>query len=802
MGHLRKSFSGKRIIIMAVLTVCTAGTLAVFKEGKRPRLHDLLSTKLSGAAFEIIMKLLPQGMANPALDDGEVFSYFARPSYQLGIRDEPFATQVIDGQLWTGSAEYMVLFGDPPKPHKQRIYTLYKGHLPCIVYHVNQEGIDYTVRAFQFWLDRKDNSGPVNFVQIKAENRGGQAATARFGGGFRYGLKDHRCQQLKQTRFNPAWKYEMKDGAAIRNNKIIYTASMAPDSLQARPGKAYERPFGVLSRKSPCCISMYEKELGPGGSFTAEFAVPQYPAPLSEKERLLESSFAERLAAMEEYWEGLLSRSATFYVPEKKVTDASRSYLVHLLMSQDILSERKVEQHVNRLHYNRFWLRDSSFFVSMYEKYGYHDVGRKLLRRFFDYQDKNGNFLSQPGQLDGWGQSLWALGEHARFTRDKEFARECLPHVKKAVGWLEEVVADDAWGVMPPTDALDNEMVSGRYTGHNFWALNGLTGAIDICELLSEDELAAEYRAFREEYRGRFLEALREVAKKRDGVIPPGLDVPGGTPWGNLLPVYPGKIMDPFDPLVTRTFDDYRQNHMKEGVGMWHESLHHYLTERVAQTALVRGEPEKAVHDFYSMLLHTGSCHEGFEWNIYPWDSRDYCADISGMQHCNFPPHGWYAADLNILFRNMLVREEDDELHLASAISPEWARPGQKIAVENAPTYFGEVSYTMEFKEGGAAFSFKREDRRQNSAGPRAVLLHLPYFVETVSVSMDGRELEVGERGVLLPGPCFKEANAECELTIEWRRMDTEEYSYKSMVDWYKAEYRKRWEESRMSKKK
>ncbi len=792
-------FSGKRrtkrIIIGAVLTLCAAGTLAGEIGGKKPRIQDLISTKVRGAAFEILMRLLPQGMTNPSIDDAGPFSYFARPSYQLGIRGEPFAAQVIDGQIWTGSAEWMVLFGDPPVPHTQRIYTLYKGYLPCITYEAEKNGVHYTVRAFHFWLENKHDSPPVNFVQIRAENNSSGNARAVFGGGFRYGLKDHRCQQMKQANFNPLWRYRMSEHAAVRDNKIIYTMSAAPTEMRSRPGKTYEREFSVLSRKSPCCISLYKKELSPGESFVAEFTVPQYPASLSMEERLREVSFSERLSALESYWEGWLDKGASFHVPEQKVTDATRSYVIHALMSQDIVSEHEVEQHVNRLHYNRFWLRDSAFFVSMYEKYGYEDVARKLLRHFFDYQSESGNFLSQPGQLDGWGQSMWALGEHARFTRDREFALECLPYVRRAVDWLQKAVSNDAWGVMPPTDAFDNEMISGRYTGHNFWAINGLEGAVSVCGPAGEKELAAEYARFKEDYREHFLSVLRDVARQRNGVIPPGLDVPGGTSWGNLLPVYPGKIMDPFDPLVTNTFADYRENHMKEGIGTWHKSLHHYLTERVAQTALVRGEQEKAVRDFYSMLLHTGSCHEGFEWSIFAWDNRDYCIDAAGAQLCNFPPHGWYAVDLNILFRNMLLREEDDVLHLASALSPEWAKPGERIEVKDAPTYWGVVSYSIEFEEEGSVLTFSLQKNEGDRSPPGKVRFHLPYFVKTRSVTMDGEELVFDDKAVDLPESCFAGEEKQCTLRISWGRLPVEEMSYRNMVKWYKEEYKRRWRE-------
>jgi len=511
---------------------------------------------------------------------------------------------------------------------------------------------------------------------------------------------------------------------------------------------------------------------------------------------LASADFDERLSAFTDYWEGWLAKGASFRVSEDKVNNATRSYVIHALMSQDVISEDEVEQHVNRLQYNHFWLRDSSFFVSFYEKWGYPEVSRSLCRHFFEFQKDSGNFLSQPGQLDGWGQAMWSFGTHVRYNGDVYFAEEALPFVERAVEWLDRSIAKDPWGLMPATDAFDNEMILGHYTGHNLWALTGLDGAIDLCETAGRDDLADEYRALRSDYHARFIERLRAVAAARDGIIPPGLDVPGGTSWGNLLAVYPGHIIDPHDPLVDATFEYYRDQRMEEGVSMWFKSLHHYVTERVAQTALIRGEQEKAVSDFYGMLLHTGSCHEGFEWSVFPWSGRDYCITLPGFQMCNFTPHGWYAISFDLLFRNMLVREEGDEIHLLSAISPEWAKPGDRIEVKDAPVWIkgenglfhGRISFTVDFDERGATLNL--DGPRLNYKGdPGAKLIfHAPYFARLTSVSSPATVMADDPNAALIPFGAK-------QVRFDWERIPVEHKSYADSVQWYKDEYRRRWNE-------
>jgi len=784
-----KSMSRKKHALLglsaaaALLAFALTGAPAADRPRARPL--DLLNTKVRNGLINLLMDALPKPMADPAIDRGPVFSYFLRPSIQLGIRGEPFATQVVDGHLWTGAAEWVPFAAG--EPVSQRIWTLYKGYLPCVQYSFERDGVTYTVRAFQFPLEGGSPGAlPVNFIRISAKNTSASPRTAQLGGGFMYGIKDHRSPQMRQVKWSPFWRYRMTGRAALRGGRIIYAFGQKPDGLFQGPGKEYDRPFLVSRGDKPACIALYQRGLGPGEEFYADFAVPHYPAEAAMEDRLAGADFDERLAAFEAYWEGWLDRGARFEVSEDKVVHASRSYVIHALMSQDIISDNEVEQHVNRFQYNRFWLRDSSFFVSMYEKWGQPEVAEKLCRHFFDYQRDDGNFVSQRGQLDGWGQAMWALGTHVRYTGDEEFAEEALPYVERAVGWLERALEEDEWGLMPPTDAFDNEMILGRYTGHNFWALTGLSAAADLCEAAGGGHRCEAFRGLGESYRQNFMRRLREVAAERGGVIPPGLDVPGGTDWGNLLAVYPGRVMDPRDPLVSNTFEYVRRRRMKERIAMWQQSLHHYITERIAQTALMRGEQELAVRDFYGMLLHTGSCHEGFEWSIFPWDGRDYCIEAGVYQLCNFPPHGWYAACFNLLFRNMLVREEEGELHLCSALSPQWAKPGDAVKVTGAPTPFGKVSYELSFSEGWARMRFSPEWRHE----PERVVVHVPYFLELKEARANGRPIEAAGDEIEAPAGPF-------ELELSFSRKALPHQSYQEAVEWYKQEYRKRRESGR-----
>jgi len=58
-------------------------------------------------------------------------------------------------------------------------------------------------------------------------------------------------------------------------------------------------------------------------------------------------------------------------------------------------------------------------------------------------------------------------------------------------------------------------------------------------------------------------------------------------------------------------------------------------------------------------------------------------------------PHGWACAEFMLLLRDMLFFEAsedtDPHIYLAPGIQPAWLGNGEKIAVSNAPTAFGQA---------------------------------------------------------------------------------------------------------------
>lgn len=752
-----------------------------------------LITKLELLILNFLPKLTKQGtLVHPQIDEeSSIFSFFSKPIMQLGCRGAKKASAVTpEGFLYTGAIELTFFTGIPLKLINQRIKTLYDGYYPLICYNVNdlEEKIVYSFKIFQYWLQDPLKSPPINHVLISIKNNSKISKNCSFGVGVVKPKGNHRPDGdfinsgLRQTPFNE-WKYSINGKEVYCDERLVYMTDQSPDIKWKFKNTLYKVPFNNKSSKKACCIFQFDINLKPDEIKSIYLKVPHYPIPKTKTkiiEDLRTTNWDEAFKRFKKEWKELLNEGMQIELPERKVIDTYRTSLMFNLMCQEFKDD-KIIQKVNRFQYNKFWIRDASFFSRMFGIFGRKEIVKGVLLNFLEYQDEKGNFLSQSGQLDGWGQTLWAFGEYLKLYKDLEFAKTIFPYVLKAIEWLKSHLKN---GLMPSTNAFDNEMIIGMYTGHNFWTLHGLDGAIFLAHFLNDDEHVEEFKQIYRNLKNRLIKYLR-ILTKDSKIIPPGLEFKIGIDWSNLLMIYPTKILDPKDPLTQNTLNYYRKHKMKEGLSTWGPYLHHYVTERIAISELILNHQRRVLNDFYSMLLHTGSCNEGFEMAIFPWGNRDYECRLGPIKAMsNYPPHGWFACNYNVLLRMMLIREEDDNLHLISALSPQWLQPGSKISVENAQTRFGIINFDIHSENDG----FKLHFNANWDDKPTKIIIHRPFFVKIKKYFVNETKFNfnMGDLIELEPN--------NFSLKIKWESIPENLINYDSMVDQYKRNYRKIYE--------
>lgn len=748
-------------------------------------------------------------MVSPSIDQpGQPFSYFSKPTDEIGVMGAEAATEITpEGYLRTGFGELMFFSGPTLEPVSVRIRTLEAGHLPIFHYELERDGISYRFTVFAASLDGKPDGLLINFIRVEMKNVSTQPTRAIFSTAIRYDALsttgephgDNRFQrpatgifpgayrQLGET-FNRQWANSFDAGHFFREGRLLYSfpAGYAARSYTLRDRYRNLHPPGIgqpahlnVEPETPVGIVTYSRMLKPGETATLDFKMPVVPTADSATIAAIDrAGFDATKAQTIAYWNNIVAPGMQISLPESKPVDTFYSNLVYDLIAIDHIGPDYI-QTVNKLHYHTFYLRDGADIAHSYDVTGYAQIAKECLEFFAKSQKPDGNFLSQPQQYDGWGEAVWGYAQHYRITHDKAFAEWALPQIARAVDWLRQARAADPLHMIPASNVRDNEFVPGHLTGYNFLALSGLKLAIQMAAETGHADLAQSWQVEYDDFRQAFLKVLDAQAAANNGYIPPALDSQkGGYDWGNLLAVVPEPTLDPYDPRVTATLKATQAKYA-EGIMTYADGffLHHYLTIKNTLTETIRGDQEQAVNEFYALLVHTSSTNAGFEFKIRPWGDRDFGDNLA--------PHGWFAAEYRTLLRSMLVREEGNSLHLLSVVSPAWIGKGKTISVRQAPTNFGPIAFTLDQPQDGVAVLHMNS---AFTAPPEALVVHLPWFVDLKSAAADGKSVRPVNGSLSVPAGT---RTIEFHWTV---KPGAPRMSYDRAVADYKAEYARRYQ--------
>jgi len=395
-------------------------------------------------------------MVSPEIDSQPgPFSYYSKPTDELGVFHAPSGTEVTpEGYLYTGFGELMFFVGPEQTPVSSRVRTLEEGYLPVLSYTVTHMGIEYRFTMFSASLGAGQSQGPVvNFVRVTVKNPSSLSRTAFLTTAIRYQAEqttetasgDNRFRrpieatgigQFQQPGedFSKEWTYSCEGGAFLRDGRVLYLFPQQPEprlSLTLR--SHYNRVHPLVATKldieptTPTSAAAYTVTLAPGESRSLDFRMPLVPIQTGTPEfAMLDAArFDDAHRGVVAFWREMLGRGMKIELPEAKVTDTFRASLLYNLLALNVVDGQFV-QTVNQFQYHRFYLRDSADLVRMYDATGYSDIAGQVLSLFPSRQEADGNFLSQPGQYDGWGEALWTYGEHYRRTHDLLFAESCI----------------------------------------------------------------------------------------------------------------------------------------------------------------------------------------------------------------------------------------------------------------------------------------------------------------------------------------------------------------------------------------
>jgi hypothetical protein len=596
----------------------------------------------------------------------EPFDYFANSWSVIGLKDYQDATRLTPQNelLLANQTKARLVVGPARTPlSRKQTKTLLDGWLPVVLLQTEEAGTRYeftlwatplpTVRDWRAAFDwPTEGENFMNWIAVKARNLSGTATTASV--------------RLERVGTNAAtlaaWSAPLEAGQTAAT---CFRIPFAPATAAVAP--APERPTVWLERTI-------------------------------------------------RYWRDRLAGGARIEVPCSKAAAALKAVHVQQFIDNDHGVLKGGEG-----FYDEFYIRDGAYQILQFEEGGFADAAGKAIEPYLQAQRADGRFETQKGQFDANGQALWALWQYWKITGDRAFLQRAYPPMRRAVAWIKQArrqapAGSPFAGVLPNAVADGEFLWEGKHhiVGYDFWNLRGLWCAVDAAQALGEAGDASDFRDEANAYRAAIDAAWRSTGLPH---FPPSWEK-AGTHWGNTETLWPTELFAPDDPRITASMGELRQTFLGgfvEGTARWSGSpdvIHPYMSAYTTMAALVRGEHEQFVKEFYWYLLHSTASH-AFPEGVY-YKQRLAWSDTI--------PHATGAANYAFLLRHALIHERGDELHLLMGVPDWWLEPHRVIRVENAPTHFGPLNLRVRGRAKGVVVEFDRPRR----SPPAHVILHLP----------------------------------------------------------------------------
>lgn len=457
-------------------------------------------------------------------------------------------------------------------------------------------------------------------------------------------------------------------------------------------------------------------------------------------------------------WQSHGDRGVRLVLPDARLAEAVEANRRFLLLLHD-----GDEITPGPATYHRFWFRDAAYLLAALDRYGYHDEVTQVLVSYPDRQRNDGFFFSQRHEWDANGAALVALADHHRITRDAGLVEAMVGPIAKGVHWIDRTRRSGGKrrdprlaGLLPAGVSAEHFGPFDYYYWDDFWAVAGLRAGAEMLAAIDQPEAAADARRFATEMWTDVEASLGLVAERLGtGAIPAGprrrFD-PGAI--GSLVACAPLDLLPATDGRIAATAELIRDRFtLADGrafyQGISHTGLGTYLTMHLAAVELRAGD--RRCLDRLDWMLDVATPTWTWPEAIHP----RLPGGCMGDGH-----HGWAAADFLTLVRDLLVREVDGGLALATLVPAAWY--GQGWEVHDAPTAWGRASYAVRWHGDRVAMLWEVEphagmdpprltapglDASWSATEPRGEALLGPVPPPPEGVSGDGAPWTIGGTG-------------------------------------------------------
>jgi hypothetical protein len=416
--------------------------------------------------------------------------------------------------------------------------------------------------------------------------------------------------------------------------------------------------------------------------------------------------------------------------------------------------------------YTRSWIRDGATMSAALLRMGCVDEVRDFLAWYATHQAADGNVpcvvdRNGPDWLpehDSHGQFVFTLAEYFRFTGDRAFAAALWPAARRAIHYLESLLATRrtpefraperraCFGILPESASHEGYLAQPVHAyWDDFWALRGIGDGVELAQALGEVSEATRLRNLRDELGACLYQSIDTTIAAR------GLDyIPGSVEWADFDPSATATAIATTDAAerlapaaLAWTFDEYLRGLRKRRRGEIDWNNYSAYEIRILGALVRLGRCDDA-HELLEFFL---ADRRPMGWNQWPEISW---RDLRSPGHLGDVPHAWIGAEYVLAVLGMFAyeRPSDAALVIAAGISDAWLDAG--VVVEGLATWWGPLRYSMR-REGTHVL---RIDAAPGlTMPPGGVVVSVPPSARPlVAVEVDGEPLDAfGADGVRLP---------------------------------------------------
>ena len=586
------------------------------------------------------------------------------------------------------------------------------GFLPILqTRYVDGTGVRYRQESFAARIPQ--TSSLVSFVRVEVDARGAKRAVA-----VRFGSSVTGLRRVGTTL------------ARAGNTQLVFQQG------------ASARPTSVSYR------------IAAGTRRTVTVAWLVTPAPLKPL-ALDDAAYADARASVGRYWKERLAGGMQVTVPEPAVANALRALLVQSL----VLTWRYSIGNP----YEQFSFPESPDVARVMAEYGLAPVARSILRT---------SLTRDETRYRNWkrGERLVALAEYYRLSGDGALIRQTTPLLRRWVAdFGRQLSANGRTGL--EKGLLDPERYSsdipdevyGLHSQAVVW--EGLRSMAGVWRQTGDGALAARSSAVAARL-GQGIRLAVGASQRRLGdgslFVPVSLldrEAPYdllvqerlGSYWNLVMPYALASGIFPPGSRQARGALRYLELHGSRLLGVVRAGAYalygreaypasgtnHVYNLSVARVLADNDEPDQLVLAMYGAIassLTPGTFVSGEAASVSP---------LPGSPHRGMylPPNSGSGAAFLETVRELLVHETRDSsglpygLRLAFSTPRAWLAPGRRVAVENAPSSFGPVSYSIAAGSSAATISLAMPERRPRFLGLR---LRLPRGTRLGRIEVDG----------------------------------------------------------------